>query len=265
MKARERKATSRSGPAKPPIDRALQRLGEPKNTGRKSGSLRKPELGGRCCAPIGWFWACAEQPREALASLLAPVHRDTDFKSSLRNLTVYVRVLSPTAEAPQVRNPYKPLYFSCPPQPCERVPPRGTLAVLSALTLLIRPQCPRGSHGHPGDSPSSSMFSSSPPEHPPARGLPAPAPGPWHQERERPSWCAVSSLLPSHHPQPDVLSSSSLALVPVHGYQNILETLTSTTTRPSITIRQAPPRSDPLSQGWKLSPTNSPLVLLAHS
>ena len=44
------------------------------------------------------------------------------------------------------------------------------LTVLSALTLLMRPQCPRGSPGHPGDSPFSSMFPSSSPEHPPAHG-----------------------------------------------------------------------------------------------
>ena len=50
----------------------------------------------------------------------------------------------------------------------------------------------------------------------PTRASPCPWSRPGHQERPRPSWCPFSSLPPSHHPQHDVLSSSSLALVPVH-------------------------------------------------
>ena len=50
----------------------------------------------------------------------------------------------------------------------------------------------------------------------PTRASPCPWSRPGHQERPRPSWCPVSSLPPSHHPQHDVLSSSSLALVPMH-------------------------------------------------
>ena len=45
---------------------------------------------------------------------------------------------------------------------------------------------------------------------------PCPWSRPGHQERPPPSWCPVSSLPASHHPQHDVLPSSSLALVPVH-------------------------------------------------
>ena len=50
----------------------------------------------------------------------------------------------------------------------------------------------------------------------PTRASPSPRSRPGHQERPRPSWCPFSSLPPSHHPQHDVLSSGSLALVPVH-------------------------------------------------
>ena len=50
----------------------------------------------------------------------------------------------------------------------------------------------------------------------PTRASPCPWSLPGHQERPRPSCCPVSSLPPSHHPQHDVLSSSSLALVPMH-------------------------------------------------
>ena len=37
------------------------------------GVREDPELGGRGCTPIGWLWACAQQPSEARASLLALV------------------------------------------------------------------------------------------------------------------------------------------------------------------------------------------------
>ncbi|XDA90350.1 hypothetical protein R6Z07F_019943 [Ovis aries] len=75
MRTRERKGPSRRGPAKPPVDRGLLFSGPRNqgNTGGKSGNPGNLELGGRGCAPIGWFWACAQEPSEPRASLLARV------------------------------------------------------------------------------------------------------------------------------------------------------------------------------------------------
>ena len=66
MRTRERKGSSRRGPAKPPVDRGLLSTGPGNqgNTGRKSGNLENPELGGR---------GCAQKPSEPRASLLVRV------------------------------------------------------------------------------------------------------------------------------------------------------------------------------------------------
>ena len=69
IRTRERKVPSRRGPAKPPVDRPRNQG----NTGKRSGNPGNPELGGPSCAPIGWFWACAQEPSEPCASLLARV------------------------------------------------------------------------------------------------------------------------------------------------------------------------------------------------
>ena len=37
------------------------------------GVREDPALGGQGCTPIGWLWACAQQPSEARARLLALV------------------------------------------------------------------------------------------------------------------------------------------------------------------------------------------------
>ena len=67
------KGPSRRGPATPPADRGLLSSGPRNqgNTGGKSGNPGNPELGGRGCAPIGGFWACAQEPSEPRAGLLA--------------------------------------------------------------------------------------------------------------------------------------------------------------------------------------------------
>jgi len=66
QRTRERKEPSRRGPAKPPVHRGPLFSGPRKqgNTGRRSGNQGNPELGGR---------ACAQQPSEPRASLLARV------------------------------------------------------------------------------------------------------------------------------------------------------------------------------------------------
>ena len=81
MRTRERKGSSRRGPAKPPVDRGLLSTGPRNqgNTGRRSGNPGNPELGGPSCAPVGWFWACAQEPSELCASLLAQV--DWEFST----------------------------------------------------------------------------------------------------------------------------------------------------------------------------------------
>ena len=75
IRTRERKVPSRRDPAKPPVDRGLLSTGPRNqgNTGRKSGNPGNPVLGGPGCAPNGWFWACAQEPSEPRASLLAQV------------------------------------------------------------------------------------------------------------------------------------------------------------------------------------------------
>ena len=75
LRTRERKEPSGRSPARPPMDRGLL-SSDPRNqgnTGRKSGNPGNPELGGRGCAPIGWFLVCAQEPSEPRASLLARV------------------------------------------------------------------------------------------------------------------------------------------------------------------------------------------------
>jgi hypothetical protein len=66
MRTRERKGSSRRGPAKPPVDRGLLSTGPRNqgNTGRRSGNPGNPVLGGR---------GCAQEPSEPRASLLARV------------------------------------------------------------------------------------------------------------------------------------------------------------------------------------------------
>ena len=163
----------------------------------------------------------------------------------------------PLPKPPKCGTGTSPLYFSSrPPQASERVPP------------VVN--CSRRPHSSDASSVPTRLTRSSRRlcvlfDVPllPTRASPSPRSRPGHQERPRPSWGPFSSLPPSHHPQHDVLSSGSLALAPVHGCQNLLETPTSPTTRPSTL--PARPLLDRLSQGWKLSPANTPLVLLAPS
>ena len=151
--------------------------------------------------PVSWPWSAGGFVWELV------------WNAPLKNLTSRdVRVLSPTAEAPHVRGRYKspvhsppshprpvnaflPWYTHCSLRPHSSdpssVPTRLTrsprrLSVLSDAPFLPTRAslCPRSCHGH--------------------------------QERPRPSWCPVSSLPPCHHPQHEVLSSSSFALLPVH-------------------------------------------------
>ena len=135
----------------------------------------------------------------------------------------------PLPKPPKCGTGTSPLYFSSrPPQASERVPP------------VVN--CSRRPHSSDASSVPTRLTRSSRRlcvlfDVPllPTRASPSPRSRPGHQERPRPSWCPVSSIPPSHHPQYAVLSSSSLALMPRH---NLLQThLTDHTS--CHTIRQA--------------------------
>ena len=164
---------------------------------------------------FGWLWACAQPPSEARASFMALIGGEISRRprsNSPLNLTGDVRILSPTTEAPHARGRYKCPVHSPPSHP------RPVNAFLPWYT-----HCSLSPHSSdPSSLPTrltrSSWRLSVLFDVPllPTRASPCPWSLPGHQQRPRPSWCPVSSLPPCHHPQHDVLSSSSLALLPVH-------------------------------------------------
>ena len=156
----------------------------------------------------------------------------------------------PLPKPPKCGTRTSPLYFSSrPPQASERVPPVVNCSrrphssdASSVPTRLTR--SPRRL----------SVLSDAP--FLPTRASLCPRSRPGHQEGPRPSWCPGSSIPPCHHPQHDVLSSSSLALVPCTDATASWRP-SSPTARPFTPC--ARPLLDGLSQGWKLSPANTPL------
>ena len=114
--------------------------------------------------PVSWPWSAGRFLWDRISN------------SPLKNLTGDARVLSPTAEAPHVRERYKSPVHSPPSHP------RPVTASLPWYThCSLRPHSsdpssvPTRLTRSPGDSPSLAMLPSSPPEHPsahgPARGI----------------------------------------------------------------------------------------------
>ena len=127
---------------------------------------------------------------------------DRVLNSLLRNLTGDAWVQSLIPRPPTSGTGTSPLYFSSrPPQASERVPP------------VVN--CSRRPHSSDASSVPTRLTRSSRRlcvlfDVPllPTRASPSPRSRPGHQERPRPSWCPVSSIPPSHHPQYAVLSSA---------------------------------------------------------
>ena len=176
--------------------------------------------------PVSWPWSAGS------------FFWDLVWNSSLKNLTGRdVRVLSPTAEAPHVRGRYKSPAHSPPSHP---PPVNAFLPWYTQCSLRPHSSDPSSVPTRLTRSPRRLSVLSDVPCLPTRSSL-CPRSRPRYQERPRPTCCPVSSLPPWHHPQHDVLSSSSFALVPVHGYDLLETQLTDHASFPSM--HQAPPRS----------------------
>ena len=149
--------------------------------------------------PVSWPWSAG--------SFLG-----NRVSNSPLSLTGDVRVLSPTAEAPHVRGRYKSPVHSPPSHPR---PVNAFLPWYTHCSLRPHSSDPSSVPTRLTRSPRRLSVLSDVPFLPTGASL-CPRSRPGHQERPRPSCCPVSSLPPCHHPQEDVLSSSSFALVPVH-------------------------------------------------
>ena len=190
--------------------------------------------------PVSWPWSAGRFLWDRVSN------------SPLKNLTGDARVLSPTAEAPHVRERYKSPVHSPPSHPR---PVTASLPWYTHCSLRPHSSDPSSVPTRLTRSPRRlSVLSDTP--FLPTRASLCPRSRPEHQEGPRPSWCPGSSIPPCHHPQHDVLSSSSLALVPCTDATASWRP-SSPTARPFTPC--ARPLLDGLSQGWKLSLSNTPL------